>query len=520
MQVFSRQRFPLPLETKNAFLYYLPMKTNPVAAYLANVKPEKVDTDLLAYLCNLSQIAKITPEIASSIVLELENQRKRVKLIASENYCSMAVQLAMGNLLTDKYAEGCPNHRFYGACENVDAVETLAAEEARKLFGAQYANVQPHCGADANLMAFWAILCTRIEDPALSKWGQTNLYNLTDAQWKELKEIMGNQRLLALDYYSGGHLTHGYRYNISSRLFDVHSYSVSQENGLLDYDQIEKQAMEVKPLILLTGYSAYPRKVNFKRMREIADKTGAVFMVDMAHFAGLVAGKVFTGEYDPVQWAHVVTSTTHKTLRGPRAGFVLSTNEFAPALDKGCPAMMGGPLAHIIAAKAIALREAASDSFRQYAAGIVANSEALAAACVKNGLTVLTGGTDNHIVLIDVHKSGITGRQAENALHECHITVNRNSLPYDPNGPWYTSGVRVGTAAVTTLGMKEAEMNELGAMLASVIKGISHETGSKAKYTIEPAVKEAINKQVQKLMDRFPVYPQLDLELLKKEFVY
>jgi glycine hydroxymethyltransferase len=243
----------------------------------------------------------------------------------------------MGNLLTDKYAEGVPYHRFYAATENVDAVEALAVEEAKKLFGAEHANVQPHCGADANILAFWAILATRIENPLLEKYGETNLYKLTDEQWKELKKELGNQRLLSLDYYSGGHLTHGYRYNISSRLFDVSTYSVSKETGLLDYDVIEKQAKELKPLILLTGYSAYPRKIDFKRMRQIADSVGAVFMVDMAHFAGLVAGKVFTGEFDPVPHAHVVTTTTHKTLRGPRAGLILSTKEFAEALDKGCP---------------------------------------------------------------------------------------------------------------------------------------------------------------------------------------
>jgi len=499
------------------------MKTNPVAAYLAAVSPEKIDTSLVAYLCNLTEISKVAPEVASSIVKELENQRTRLKLIASENYCSLAVQLAMGNLLTDKYAEGIANHRFYAGTENVDAVEALAVEEACKLFGAKHANVQPHCGADANLMAFWAILCTRIEEPALKKWGETNLYNLSDAQWQELRLSLGSQRLLALDYYSGGHLTHGYRNNISSRMFDAYTYSVNSETGLLDYDQIEKQALELKPLILLAGYSAYPRKINFKRMREIADKAGAVLMVDMAHFAGLVAGKVFTGEYDPIPWAQVVTSTTHKTLRGPRAGIVLSTDEFAESLDKGCPLVMGGPLPHVMAAKAVAFREANAPEFRQYAQNIVKNCQALAASCMEKGLDVLTGGTDNHLLLINVDKKGITGRQAESALHECNITVNRNSIPRDPNGPWYTSGIRVGTAAVTTLGMGEAEMKELAALIADVLKGTTQSKdkkdpskNSKAKYDIDANVKSDILARVKKLLDRFPVYPQLDLEILKK----
>jgi len=501
------------------------MNKNPVASYLASAG-SSFDTGFLAYLCNLSEIAGTSPEVASSIVKELENQRKRVKLIASENYCSLAVQLAMGNLLTDKYAEGVPYHRFYAGNENVDAVEALAAEEACKLFGAEYANAQPHCGADANILAYWAILSTRVENPILEKFGETNLYKLNDAQWKELKTELGNQRLLGLDYYSGGHLTHGYRYNVSSRMFDVYSYSVSRETGLLDYDEIEKQAREVKPLILLAGYSAYPRKINFKRMREIADSVGAVFMVDMAHFAGLVAGKVFTGDYDPVAHAHVVTTTTHKTLRGPRAGLVLAVKEFAEALDKGCPLTMGGPLPHVIAAKAVAFKEAAQPEFRDYAKKIVENCQALAAACIKNGVDVLTGGTDNHLFLANVRVLGITGRQAESALLECNITLNRNSLPFDPNGPWYTSGLRIGTAAITSLGMGKGDMEELGSIIALVLKNTSPAADgkdpakkSKAKYVIEAKAKAEALDRVKKLMDRFPVYPHLDLKFLKEAFV-
>ena len=498
---------------------------NHVAEYLAHIKPDEVNSAFLAYLCNLSETAKAAPEIAASIVKELESQRSRVKLIASENYCSMAVQLAMGNLLTDKYAEGVPYHRFYAGTENVDAIEALAAEEACKLFGAEYANVQPHCGADANLLAFWAILSARVESPVLEKLGETNLYKLTDIQWKELKAALGNQRMLGQDYYSGGHLTHGYRYNLSSRMFDVYSYSVSKETGVLDYDDIERQAKEINPLILLSGYSAYPRKINFKRMREIADTVGAVFMVDMAHFAGLVAGKVFSGDYDPVAHAHIVTSTTHKTLRGPRAGVVLSVKEFAEALDKGCPLMMGGPLPHIIAAKAVAFKEAFRPEFRDYAQKIVENTQALSDACIKNGITVLTGGTDNHLFLANVSYLGLTGRQAESALFECNITLNRNSLPFDPNGPWYTSGLRIGAAAVSTLGMGKPEMDELGEIIALVLKNTSPspnpkdpEKPGKAKYILKETAKAEALGRVKKLLDRFPVYPELDLTYLKKAF--
>jgi glycine hydroxymethyltransferase len=505
------------------------MNTNPVTAYLASTPPEKVNISLLAYLCNLTETAKSAPEISHSIVRELENQRKRIKLIASENYCSMAVQLAMGNLLTDKYAEGFPGHRFYAGNENIDAIESLAQQEARELFGAEYANVQPHCGADANVLAYWAILQTRVEKPLIKKFNADqnyNLYKISDSQWKELKAAFGNQRMLGQDYYSGGHLTHGYRYNLSGKLFDIHSYSVSRDTGLLDYDQIEKQALEVRPLILLAGYSAYPRKINFKRMREIADKAGAVFMVDMAHFAGLVAGKIFTGEYDPIPWAHIVTSTTHKTLRGPRAGLILSTAEFAEALDHGCPLTMGGPLPHVIAAKAVAFREASSPEFKRYAQRIVDNCRDLAAACMKNGLEVLTGGTDNHLMLINVNRIGLTGRQAESSLHECRVTLNRNSLPFDPNGPWYTSGLRLGTAAVTTLGMGKAEMDEIASIMAMVLTGTTPALNekdpsvkSKAKYMVESAVKTAAIDRVKNLLDRFPVYPELDLPMLKEAFV-
>jgi glycine hydroxymethyltransferase len=364
-----------------------------------------------------------------------------------------------------------------------------------------------------------------VENPALAKYGETNLYKLSDAQWKELKAELGNQRLLGLDYYSGGHLTHGYRYNVSARMFDIYSYSVTKETGVLDYDAIEKQALEVKPLILLAGYSAYPRKIDFKRMREIADKAGSVLMVDMAHFAGLVAGKAFTGEYDPVPWAHVVTSTTHKTLRGPRAGLVLSTKEFAEALDKGCPLTMGGPLPHVIAAKAVAFREAGKPEFRDYARRIVENTQALAASCIKNGLEVLTGGTDNHLFLVNVRGLGITGRQAESALLECHIILNRNSLPFDPNGPWYTSGLRIGTAALTSLGMTVSDMEALGAIIALVLKASTPAPDSKdpskpskAKYAIDPKAKEEAIVKVKALLDRYPVYPELDLKLLKEAF--
>jgi len=503
------------------------MSQSAIADYLAATSPEKIDSALLGYIANLEQTAKVAPQVAASIVNELADQRTNLKLIASENYCSLSTQLAMGNLLTDKYAEGFPMHRFYAGCGNVDDIEAYACEQACKVFGCEHAYVQPHSGADANLIAYWAILNTRVEIPSLEKLGETNPSKLSQLQWNELRSTLGNQRLLGMDYYSGGHLTHGYRHNVSAQMFDAYTYGVNNETGYIDYDQLEAQAKEIKPLIFLAGYSAYPRLIDFKRMRAIADSVGAVFMVDMAHFAGLVAGGVFAGDYNPVAHAHVVTTTTHKTLRGPRGGLVLCTNEFAESVDKGCPLVIGGPLPHIIAAKAIALTEAAAPEFKTYAAKIAENAKALAAGCIDEGLTLATGGTDNHLMLIDVRPLGLTGRQAESAVRECGITLNRNSLPNDPNGPWYTSGLRIGTPAATTLGMGEADMKEIAAVIKTVLvatkpatieKGANAGKPSKAKYEIEPAALEEAKGRIQALLGRFPVYPNLDLAFLKKHF--
>jgi glycine hydroxymethyltransferase len=498
-----------------------------LAAYLAKTDPEKLDAGFLGYIANLSEVAKVAPVVAKSVVQELADQRANLKLIASENYCSLATQLAMGNLLTDKYAEGFPGHRFYAGCDNVDDIEAYAVEQACKLFGCEHAYVQPHSGADANLIAYWAILQTKVGVPAMERIGDTNASHLSREDWEKVRQLSGNQRLLGMDYYSGGHLTHGYRFNVSAQMFDAYSYGVSKETGLLDYDVLERQAEEVKPLILLAGYSAYPRAINFRRMRAIADKVGAVFMVDMAHFAGLVAGGVFEGDFNPVPHAHVVTSTTHKTLRGPRGGIVLCTKEFAEQVDKGCPLVIGGPLPHVIAAKAIALTEANRPEFKSYAQQIVKNARALAQGCIDEGLTVLSGGTDNHLMLINVDVLGLTGRQAESALRECGITLNRNSIPFDPNGAWYTSGLRLGTPATTTLGMGEAEMREIASIVKLVLantKPARVESGknagqlSKAKYEVDAKAHDEARARVKALLDRFPVYPQIDLAFLREYF--
>lgn len=498
----------------------------PLAEYL-----EKAGTDanpqFVCYLANLQQVAAVNPAIARSIIQELEDQRHNLKLIASENFTSLATQATMGNLLTDKYAEGFPGSRFYAGCDNVDDLESEACAQACKLFGADHAYVQPHSGADANLIAFWAILQAKVGVPEMEALGETNPAKLSREDWNKVRRTMGNQRMLGLDYYSGGHLTHGYRQNISAQFFDSYAYAVSKETGLLDYDELEKQAEEVKPLILLTGYSAYPRKINFRRMREIADKVGAVLMVDMAHFAGLVAGGVFEGDYNPMPFADVATTTTHKTLRGPRGGVVFCKAEFAEYVDKGCPLVIGGPLPHVMAAKAVAFTEANTPEFRTYAHQIAANAKTMAQAMIDEGLTIPTGGTDNHLMLVDVTPFGLNGRQAESAVRECGITLNRNSLPFDPNGPWYTSGLRVGTPAVTSLGMGEAEMKEIAALFKLILSnttpkilssGANAGQPSKVKYDITEGVREEARKRVSALLNKFVLYPELDLEFLKKHF--
>ncbi|GAC1322332.1 MAG: glycine hydroxymethyltransferase [Chloroflexota bacterium] len=497
---------------------------NRLTRYLRSSGEQQLDPGAAAYYAALDQIESVAPTVAAGIIHEFRDQRNNLKLIASENYSSLATQLAQGNLFTDKYAEGYAHHRFYAGCDNVDVVEAEAAQLARDIFGAEHAYVQPHSGADANLVAFLAILSARVEAPLLQSIGQSDPSKVSRDDWMRVRQAFHSQRLLAMDYYSGGHLTHGYRHNVSSQLFDAYTYSVDPTTKLLDLDALRSQLKEVRPLILLAGYSAYSRKINFAAMREMADEVGAVFMVDMAHFAGLVAGKVFTGDFDPVAHAHVVTSTTHKTLRGPRGGLVLCVKEFADWVDKGCPMILGGPLPHAIAAKAVALREAAQPEFRTYARRIVDNAAVLAATCLEEEIEVVTGGTDNHLLLLDVATTfGLTGRQAESALRECTVTVNRNALPYDSNGPWYTSGLRIGTPAVTTLGMGAEEMREIARVIkhilantmpATIEKGEQRGNTSKAKYVLDPGVAEEARVRIALLLDRYPLYPSLDLGML------
>ena len=499
-----------------------------VQEYLENTAVEDIDTALLAYLANLTETARVAPIVARTIVQELADQRRNLKLIASENYCSLATQLSMGNLLTDKYAEGYPGNRFYEGCENIDAIETYTCDQATELFGADHAYVQPHSGADANMIAYWAILSAKVESAELARLNKMSVAALTDDEWYALREKLGNQRLLGMDLASGGHLTHGYRFNVSAKMFEAHNYGVNRTTSLLDYDEIEARAHEVKPLILVAGYSAYPRAINFRRMREIADAVGAVFMVDMAHFAGLVAGGVFEGDENPIPHAHVVTTTTHKTLRGPRGGMVLCTKEFAPFVDKGCPLVIGGPLNHMIAAKGVAFTEANLPEFRAYSHSIVANAQALAEACAREEMDVVSGGTDNHLLLIDVRSFGLTGRQAAGALMDCSITLNKNTIPYDPNGPISTSGLRVGTPAITTLGMGPDEMTEIASIFKLVLSntkqgviasGPNAGKPSKANYLLDEAAASEARSRVKALLDHYPVYPELDLEFLQKHFM-
>ena len=469
-----------------------------------------------AYDAALDVIAAVEPRVAEATRRELADQRSSLKLIASENYASPATLLTMGTWFSDKYAEGTVGHRFYAACQNVDTVESLAAEHARELFGAPYAYVQPHSGIDANLVAFWSILANRVESPTLARLGAKNVNELSEADWESLRHEFGNQRLLGMSLDAGGHLTHGFRPNISGKMFHQQQYGTDTETGLLDYDVVAAKAREFKPLVLVAGYSAYPRRVNFATMREIADEVGAVLMVDMAHFAGLVAGKVFTGDEDPVPHAHVVTSTTHKSLRGPRGGLVLAQEEFAADVDRGCPMVLGGPLSHVMAAKAVAFAEARQPAFQTYAQNIAENAKSLAEGFLTRDASLVTGGTDNHIVLLDVSPFGLTGRQAESALLDAGVVTNRNSVPNDRNGAWYTSGIRFGSPALTTRGFGHDEFDKVAELVVEVLSSTTPGTTkagapSKASYTLADGVADRVKAQSAEMLERHPLYPGLVL---------
>jgi glycine hydroxymethyltransferase len=469
-----------------------------------------------AYSQILDVIGGVEPRIAAATRQELEDQRGSLKLIASENYASPAVLLTMGTWFSDKYAEGTVGHRFYAGCQNVDTVESVAAEHARELFGAPYAYVQPHSGIDANLVAFWSILAHHVEGPWLKKFGAKNVNELSEEDWETLRAEFGHQRLLGMSLDAGGHLTHGFRPNISGKMFHQQQYGTDPETGLLDYDAVRAKAREFQPLVLVAGYSAYPRRVNFAKMREIADEVGAVLMVDMAHFAGLVAGKVFTGDEDPVPHAQIVTTTTHKSLRGPRGGMVLAQEDYAPDVDRGCPMVLGGPLSHMMAAKAVALAEARTQEFRDYAQRVADNAQSLAEGFLKRGATLVTGGTDNHLVLLDVSSFGLTGRQAETALLDAGVVTNRNSVPADPNGAWYTSGIRFGTPALTTRGFGAEEFDRTAELVVEVLSNTQPGTTragdpSKASYVLGDGVADRVRSASAEMLDKHPLYPGLDL---------
>lgn len=401
----------------------------------------------------MEQLKRVDPEIYNAIKKEEERQKNNIELIASENFVSKAVMEAVGSVLTNKYAEGYSGRRYYGGCHNIDEVETLAIERAKKLFGAEHANVQPHSGSQANMAVYMAMLTP----------GDT---------------------ILGMDLSNGGHLTHGSKVNFSGKLYNFISYGVDND-GYIDYDDVEKKALENKPKLILAGASAYPRKIDFKRFRQIADKVGAYFMVDMAHIAGLVC----TGEHEsPVPYADFVTSTTHKTLRGPRGGLILCKEEYAKKIDSCIfPGIQGGPLEHIIAGKAVCFKEALEDSFKDYAHQVVLNAKVLAESLVNYGFNLVSGGTDNHLMLIDLRNKGITGKEATELLDAVGITVNKNAVPNDPEKPMVTSGIRIGTAAVTTKGLKEEDMKLLAEAIDKTLR-INNEEDNIIK------AKEIVNK--------------------------
>lgn len=487
--------------------------------YLAATKESKRQSATIASLAALDHLQAAAPEIAANIIAELKEQRSTLKLIASENYSSLAVQLAMGNWLTDKYAEGYPHHRFYAGCEYIDLIEDRAASLARELFHCDYAYVQPHSGADANLVALYAVLIQKVQSKTLEHLAKKSVDELTDEEHERMRREFFTHKLMGLSLASGGHLTHGYRHNISSKLYQAIPIDVDPITLRLNYETIEARAVHEKPLVLMIGYSAYSRAIDFSRLREIADKVGAVLIIDMAHFAGLVAGKAFSGTANPIPYADIVTSTTHKTLRGPRGGLVLSTKAFADTLNRGCPYVLGGPLPHVMAAKAIAFQEALTPAFQTYAQKIVSNAQALADGLIEEGLTIVTGGTDNHLMVIDLRSLKITGRQGESALRAAKITVNRNMVPFDPEGPWYTSGIRVGTAATTTLGMGQKEMKVIARLIATVLKSVKRlpdeKSGgwSRAKGQVAEEITQAVSTEVQELLAAFPLYPDIAISI-------
>jgi len=471
-----------------------------------------VPAEQVAFRSALDVVAEVEPRIAEAIRAELASQRAQLKLIASENYASPAVLLAMGNWLSDKYAEGTPGRRMYAGCEHVDDVERIAAGHATALFGAEHAYVQPHSGIDANLVAFWAILARRVERPFLDAAGVGHVNDLTPAQWDDLRRRLGDQRMLGMSLDAGGHLTHGFRPNISGKMFDQSSYGVDPETGLIDYDAVAAHARRFRPLVLVGGYSAYPRNPNFRVLREVADEVGDTLLVDMAHFAGLVAGRVLTGDLDPVPHAEIVTTTTHKSLRGPRGGMVLCTGDYAEYVDRGCPMVLGGPLPHVMAAKAVALAEARRPGFAGYAREIVVNARALADGLLRRGARLVTGGTDNHLVVLDVAAGfGLTGRQAEAALLEAGVVTNRNAVPADPNGAWYASGIRLGTPALTTLGCGEADMDEIADVITTALRATTPAGTSRARYTLDETVAAGCRGRCAELLAGHPLYPGVEV---------
>ena len=410
----------------------------------------------------MSFLEKQDPNIQAVINQELARQRDKLEMIASENFVSQAVMEAQGSVLTNKYAEGYPGKRYYGGCENVDVIETLAIERAKRLFGAEHANVQPHSGSQANFGVYFALL----------QPGDT---------------------IVGMNLSHGGHLTHGSPVNVSGTYFNVVPYGVDAETQQIDYDEFRKIVLEAKPKLIIAGGSAYSRQIDFKKMAEVAHEVDAIFMVDMAHFAGLVAAGLHP---NPVEYADIVTTTTHKTLRGPRGGMILCKEKYAKAIDKAIfPGIQGGPLMHVIAAKAVAFGEALQPEFKVYAQQVIDNAKALAAALQEKGLTIVSGGTDTHVMLVDVRNTGLTGKEAEHLLDEVGITCNKNTIPFDPASPFVTSGIRLGTPALTTRGLQVKDMEEIADIIAAVLNNPE-----------DKAVHEEASKRVAALCEAYPLY--------------
>lgn len=499
------------------------MPENVISKYISLNKHNINNTAFIAFLAQLIEISKSSTFVVRSIINEIQDQRSNLKLIDSENYSSLSTQYAMGNLLTDNYAEGYAYSRNHSGENIADSIEEFACNEACKLFKAEHANVQPQSRAAANLLAYWAILSYKVQQPIIKDLHSNDATNISKNEWNMLRNEIGKQKLLGIDYYSGGNFVQKFNSVMSAQIFDTYTYSLSKMPGLINYDHISNFAKEINPLIIQIGYCAYPREIDFQKMRDIADSVNAILMVDMSHFAGLVASGIYSGKNNPVPYADIITSTTHKTLRGPRGGMVLCKKELGEFVDKVCSIVIGTPSPQITAAKAVALKEANNNEFTEYIKRMISNAKIIAKTFATEGVNVITGGTDNHIVLISVQPFGITGLQAEKALRECKILLKRHTIPFDLYGPYYTSGLYISTPAITTLGIGKEEIKTITSLIQHILSNTTsvkekNSALSMEKYNLNDVSRKYVKEEIETILKKYVLYPELDIDFVVNNF--